>query len=113
MRTKYKNARVASCSFVIFSDRFVKLCESKSSLDAFYGNFALLNTCSNMLTNRQGSVWLNRENDLKRRNTNYYKDLNPLNSSKSPTTGHQRCCLRVMLSLGTRDLWDTVCLGGN
>ena len=69
MRTKYKNARETSCSFVIFYERVVKHYESERSPGAFYSNFAQLNICSTMLTNRQGSVWLNKEKEEKGRQT--------------------------------------------
>ena len=69
MITKYKNAREASCSFDIFFERFVKHYESELSPGAFYSNFAQLNICSTMLTNRQGSVWLNKEKEEKGRQT--------------------------------------------
>ena len=69
MRTKYKNARETSCSFVIFYEKAVKHYESERSPGAFYSNFGQLNICSTMLTNRQGSVWLNKEKVEKGRQT--------------------------------------------
>ena len=58
-----QNTRETSCSFVIFYEKAVKHYESERSTDAFYSDFGQLNICSTKLTNRQGSVWLNREKE--------------------------------------------------